>query len=105
MSEWIEYENAREHGLDVSGTVAGLRLYKRGGGLWGVLDACEYQQLKSEESFSGRGIYKHWIVTHPVLGRGKLVSYDLADGVDGVLIAGTPCTWYEWPDLAITMYA
>jgi len=45
------------------------------------------------------------LFSHPVFGTGKLTTYDLKSGVDGVLIAGTPTAWYEWNTLAITMYA
>jgi len=90
--------------MDVSGTPGALEVFRRAG-FSRTMELCREEWVKTDESHGGMGEYKEYRVYHPVFGTGKLTTYDLKSGVDGVLIAGTPTAWYEWSTLAITMYA
>jgi len=90
--------------MDVSGTPGALGVFRRAG-FSRTMELCRKEWVKTDESHGGMGDYKEYRVYHPVFGTGKLTTYDLKSGVDGVLIAGTPTAWYEWSTLAITMYA
>ncbi len=103
--DWVIACTKDEDGIDISGTQRSVDVYKRDG-FAAIMEACRVSGcIKTVESRGGKAEYKEYTISHPVFGTGKLTTYDLKSGVDGVLIAGTPTAWYEWNTLAITMYA
>lgn len=103
--DWVIECTKSYDGLDVAGTPSAIDVYRRHG-LAAVLEACTIEDcIGNTESICGKGEYKEFVISHPRFGKGKLITYDLKDGVDGVLLAGTPVAWYEWQSCHIYLYA
>jgi hypothetical protein len=91
--DWVIECTKSYDGLDVAGTPSAIDVYRRHG--LAVLDACTIEDcIGNTESICGKGEYKEFVISHPRFGKGKLITYDLKDGVDGVFPA--PRRMVQW---------